>query len=505
MLKINPVQSGIQEQEEYYTEDESLAKSKEESASKSKNAILTQAVAYGKGASELGLSGQLSQSDFKSLFYGFKPGTQERIRGYKTRPDHQERLAEDLTFSAPKSISEALHLNGDLRLFEAQTEAVKEVLDEVEKRYIQTRIQVNGERQVVNTNNLVAALISHHTSRDGDMQLHTHAVVFNGTQGQDGQWRGLHNEALYKQKWLGQLYRSKLAQKVQDLGYEIYHTKDGFELKGISRQDIEVFSKRSKAIVQKLKKEGKEINPQNRDKATLTTRKAKRHDLTLQQYQQIWKQEAIASGMKAPVPKNHPVVSLTQQKTASQALNSAISHLSERSVSFTDKDIYEYVFDGIQSFKLHELDREIETNKRLIPLNDKFTTVEATKREIRTVQLWMRGQGQAVPLLTNPDLEQTKLNSGQKEAIARTLTSTDTHQIIHGLSGVGKTTALGILREKLRGTNIEIKGFSATIEAAQKLQSELGIKTNTVQHLVVSNQDNPNQLQGKSILKIERY
>ncbi len=98
----------------------------------------------------------------------------------------------------------------------------------------------------------------------------------------------------------------------------------------------------------------------------------------------------------------------------------------------------------------------------------------------------MKGQGQAAPLLSNPNLEDTLLNSGQAEAIKRTLTSTDTHQIIHGLSGVGKTTALGILRQQLKGTNVEIRGFSPTIEAAKNLQEELGIKTNTVQHLVLS-------------------
>ena len=107
----------------------------------------------------------------------------------------------------------------------------------------------------------------------------------------------------------------------------------------------------------------------------------------------------------------------------------------------------------------------------------------------------MKGQGQATPLLSNPNLENTILNSGQAEAIKRTLTSSDTHQIIHGLSEVSKTPALGVLREQLKGTGVEIKGFSPTIEAAAKLQSELNIQTNTVAHLVLSKPEaKPNQL-----------
>ncbi len=511
MLSINTIASGIREKEEYYTEDESLAQSKEQyyNASQSQNksqtktatqnnqAKLTQAVAYGKGAAKLGLRGDFSKEDFKSLFYGFKPGsTVERIRGHRPNSDNQERLAEDLTFSAPKSVSMALHLSGDYRLFDAHTEAVKFVLDEVEQRHIQTRIQVNGVREVVNTGNLTAALIPHHTSRDGDMQLHTHAVVFNGTEGADGKWRALHNDAIANQEWLGHLYQHKLAQKVQQLGYSIYETKNGFELEGISEQDIKVFSKRSVAIINQLKQEGKTINHANRDEAALTTRKAKNITQTLTEYQQHWQQEAKANNIKAPVPQSNAVIPVGQ-KTASQLLNSAIAHLNETSASLERDNIYKYVYrSGIQNFELEDLDQEISTNKELIPLkSNKFTTVQALKREIKTVKQWMKGQGLASPLLSNPNLETTLLNSGQKEAIARTLTSEDTHQIIHGLSGVGKTTALGILRQQLKGTKVIVKGFSPTIEAAAKLQSELNIKTNTVAHLVLSKPENkPNQL-----------
>ena len=427
MLSINTVTSGIREKEEYYTRDESLALSQESVTSYDKKKQITSAVAYGKGATELGLEKNLTQDDFKSLFYGFKPGTQERIRGEKTNPNNQERLAEDLTFSAPKSVSMALHLNQDLRLFEAHTSAVKEVLDVIEARYIQTRIQTNGERKVVNTGNLTAALIPHHTSRDGDMQLHTHAVIFNGTKtAEDGKWRALHNDALANQNWLGQLYRQKLATKVQQLGYSIYETANGFELKGISQKDIQVFSKRTQKIINKLQKEGKDITPENRDEATLTTRSSKNTTQTLSQYQEQWKAEAVANKIKVPVPQKTPVIN-RRQTTAIDSVDSAISHLSERSVSFKNNDIYKYVLDsGIHNFDLPELERAIKTNKKLIPLGkDKFTTVEAVNREIATVQRWMKGQDKAEPLLSNPNLESSILNSGQSEAITQWQASPD--------------------------------------------------------------------------------
>lgn len=511
MFSINTVTSGIREKEQYYTEDESLAKSKEryyavkadsiESqqltiTNQKKAAQLTEAKVYGRGAAELGLQGSISQKDFKSLFYGYQPDSTERIRGYKPNPDSQERLAEDVTFSAPKSVSITLHLGGDNRLFEAHTEAVREVLAEIERRYIQTRIQVNKKRQIVNTGNLIAAMIPHHTSRDGDMQLHTHAVIFNGTKGKDRVWRALHNDALSNQQWLGHLYQQKLAHKVQSLGYAIHSTKGGFELSGISQKAIQVFSKRSRSIVARLQTEGKQINHRNRDEAALTTRKAKNSSQTLEEYQQQWKTEAQTHDIKVPLPQSTPIVP-QQFQTAVQALDRAISHLSERSVSFTRDDIYKYIYQsGIQTFKLSELDHQIKTNGQLIPLKqNQFTTVDALKREVATLKQWMKGQGKAVPFLAEPHLEQTKLNPGQKTAIWSTLTSTDTHQIIHGLSGVGKTTALGVLRNQLRETNVEIKGFAPTIEAASLLQEELDIETHTVARLVLSQpEQKPNQL-----------
>lgn len=504
MLGINTIKSGIRENEEYYTQDESLARSGEEySAEETQNdhsrqqkLNLTRAIFYGKGTVELKLEGTVTQEQFKSLFYGYKPGTQERIRGRKQNQHHQERLAEDITFSPPKSFSVALHVGKDYRLFEAHTEAVKEVIDIIERDYIQTRIRDGEDRQIVNTGNLIAALIPHHTSRDGDMQIHTHVVVFNGTECADGKYRALSTNAIASQQWLGHLYQSLLAQKVQKLGYKICPTKDGFELSGISRKQIEVFSKRSRSIINSLQQQNKEINHKNRDRATLTTRRAKNTVQTLEEYQQQWQTEALNCGITAPVPQSKPVVP-AQKQTAKEALDSAIAHYSEHSVSFSQDKIYEYIYQsGLQSFSASDLEREIKTHKSLISLENKqFTTVEALKREIDTARQWLKGQRLATPLLALPEIEATKLNSGQAEAIRRTLTSTDRHQIIHGLSGVGKTTALGILRNQLRGTGVEIKGFAPTIEAAKELQKELNIKTNTVAHLALANpEDKPNQL-----------
>ncbi len=137
---------------------------------------MTQAVWSGTLAMDEQLEGHIVREDFKSLFKGTLPGSSQRIRGERPNAADSERLAHDVVLSAPKSVSMALHLSGDLGLFDDHMESVKDTQAVIEQKFAQTRIQVNGVRQSVNTGKLIAALMPHHTSRDGDMQMHTHIL-----------------------------------------------------------------------------------------------------------------------------------------------------------------------------------------------------------------------------------------------------------------------------------------------------------------------------------------
>jgi conjugative relaxase-like TrwC/TraI family protein len=255
MLTIRTITSDNKDLVDYYEKDEALVDAHEryytESGVVSEIDEMTIAVWHGKAAERLGLSGHAGREDFATLSRGTQPGTNERIREKKPNPEDKERLGHDLCFSAPKSVSMALHIEGDNRVFEAHDKALKETMDAAEELLAQARIQVNGVRTVENTGNLAMMMIPHHTSREGDPNLHTHVYVMNGTFCPDGKWRSLSHESLVHAEWLGSLYRQKLAENMQALGYRIYVTQDGFELEGYSRKDIEVFSKRHRAIEKK--------------------------------------------------------------------------------------------------------------------------------------------------------------------------------------------------------------------------------------------------------------
>jgi len=496
---IHTVTNESEDKEKYYEEDESLVDAQEryygEAESISEVDRMTRAIWGGTLAKEEQLEGHIEREDFKSIFKGTLPGSEQRIRGERPNAADKERLAYDVVLSAPKSVSMALNLEGDLGLFDDHMESVKDTLAVIEQKFAQTRIQVNGVRQVVNIGNLIAALMPHHTSRDGDMQLHTHTLIMNSTKGSDSVWRSLCKEALAQAEWVGSYYRQRLAERVQKRGYRIYNTEHGFELQGYSREDIEVFSKRNQAIVKAVKEDGLAVNAENKKQKVLVTRQAKSQSgQKLENIQERWRAEAESRQVGKTVRKD-PLDIKYDFQTAVDEVNSAIRHLSERSVSFSRDDIYTYALKHVhaEGLSLSQIDQAINEHESLLSVgNGRFTTVEALEQEIEIRQRWMAGQGKATPMLSNPDLQGSGLKSGQAEAVRKTLISTDRHQIIHGLSGVGKTTALGELVRQLQGTGVEVRGFSPTINAAEGLQAEiyqktnLQIKTNTVEHLVLS-------------------
>jgi conjugative relaxase-like TrwC/TraI family protein len=525
LRSIHTIKSGDQGKKDYYTKDESLKQGKDQGKdssqgkgqknyysdgeAKSESEEMTQAVWFGKDAERLNLRGHGLQSDFEQIFDGYIPGTNDRIRYDKPREGHQENCIYDVVLSCKKSVSMQIHLGQDERLYKAYQECVREVAELIEHDYAQARIQVNGDRRIVQTNGIIALMIPHHTSREMDMNVHTHLAIANGTYCEDGKWRSLLDRGFSHAYYMGDYFSVRMAARVQALGYEIRETvtEEGhpsWELAGYSDEQIKVFSKRSEnAKVKELVAAGV-----SRDDALLRTRKAKDADESLEEAQDRWGSEAQENGIEAITPLTHPVTPKLKA-TAEQVLESAIRHYSNRSNHFTRDQIREYAFKLNRSFTVADLDKAITVHTELIDygklrgvdeLRGHFTTVQAVEREIHTIKAWMQGQGQAIPILEREAaaqaLEAIQLKTGQRLTIIGVLASEHQHQIIHGLSGVGKTTALRQLKMLTDQQQVEVMGFAPSIDAAKKLSKELGIETHTVQSLVKSKRFElkPNQL-----------
>ena len=147
---------------------------------------------YGKGASALGLEGEIERESFENVCYGKSPDGSEYL-GTKGDPE-KRRAGTDFTFSAPKSVSLTALVGGDTRLENAHRLAVEKTLKLIEERYAQTRITKNKKVTEVKTGNLVVAQFDHIESRELDPHLHTHALVMNLTQAENGKWYANDNE-----------------------------------------------------------------------------------------------------------------------------------------------------------------------------------------------------------------------------------------------------------------------------------------------------------------------
>ena len=98
---------------------------------------------------------------------------------------------------------------------------------------------------------MVAATFRHDTSRHLDPQLHMHALIANPFQGEDGKWRMMVDDGLFKGKMaIASICRAELAQGLKDLGYGIEKTHaDGrFEIEGVPCEVMDAFSSRRAEI-----------------------------------------------------------------------------------------------------------------------------------------------------------------------------------------------------------------------------------------------------------------
>lgn len=267
----------------------------------------------GKGAEELGLEGGVEQKQFTQVLRGRSP-QKEQLFSRKVN-QKKRRAATDFTFSAPKSVSVAGLVQGDSRVIDAHHLAVERTLAILEDRYAETRVMTVNGRRTVGTGNIIAAVFAHGTSRAAEPQLHSHCVVMNATQIENGRWYGLLNDsAIANKKLLGQIYQNELACELKQFGYEIVQREHGqFDIKGYSEELLETFSTRRgqiEALVAEWKASGRVIRDANgkainselliREAANLKTRKVKPQITEAGKLLKNWKAVLAMKGLELP-------------------------------------------------------------------------------------------------------------------------------------------------------------------------------------------------------------
>ncbi|HGB2377441.1 TPA: conjugative transfer relaxase/helicase TraI, partial [Salmonella enterica subsp. enterica serovar Birkenhead] len=305
----------------------------------------------GKGAEQLGLQGSVDKDVFTRILEGRLPDGSDLSRMQDGSNKH--RPGYDLTFSAPKSVSMMAMLGGDKRLIEAHNQAVDFAVRQVEA-LASTRVMTDGQSETLLTGNLVMALFNHDTSRDQEPQLHTHAVVANVTQ-HNGEWKTLSSDKVGKTGFIenvyanqiafGRLYREKLKEQVEALGYEteVVGKHGMWEMPGVP---VEAFSGRSQTIREAV---GEDASLKSRDVAALDTRKSKQHvdpEVRMAEWMQTLKDTGFdirayreSAEQRAETRTQAPESVSPDGPDVQQAVTQAIAGLSERKVQFTYTDV----------------------------------------------------------------------------------------------------------------------------------------------------------------------
>lgn len=208
----------------------------------------------GGGLPELDLArgSRVTEQQLEALFgRALHPSTAERLgRPWRTNGV----TGFDLTFSAPKSVSSLWALGNErvaAEVLEAHQAAVMAGLAYLEAHASFSRRGANGVEQIASTG-LAAALFDHRTSREGDPQLHTHALVLNKVRCADGVWRSLDGREVFDhKKAAGMIYQTALRNEMTArVGVRFGPvTRDGqAELVGIPKELLVLWSKRTTAI-----------------------------------------------------------------------------------------------------------------------------------------------------------------------------------------------------------------------------------------------------------------
>ena len=495
----------------------------------------------GKGAEALGLRGEVEPDAFRGILEGIVPDGSGRRLGRREKDGSlSHRPGRDLTFSAPKSASLAAMLGGDAAVVAAHDAAVRRTLAWLEATTVQTRMKDPecGVLAHAGGQKMVAATFRHEVSRNLDPQLHSHAVLANMVQGEDGKWRTMSNETLYRrQKLIGMVYRSELARELATLGYGIEKTHaDGrFEIAGVGRPVIEAFSTRRAEIEAAMAARGlgdPGSNPHLAERAALMTRSRKR-EVDRDALREIWREQAASLGfsaeevVEAALRKRsigvdaqdlRPEASLDRTTAESpnveasaedrqrlgdaalQAVSWAMAHLSEREAVFARSDLLAAALAWKPgAVTVESAHAAIDAARREGRLHaapglcggEGMTTDTVLANERETVGLMRSGQdrGQVLmrPRKVRQHLHKGPLTDGQKQAVTAILSSQHRVVGIQGYAGTGKTAMLNRARALAEKSGYRMLGLAPSASAVQTLAAESGIASETLQGFLARN------------------
>ncbi len=468
----------------------------------------------GRLAAHLGLAGAVSAEDFAKLSQGQHPETGEQLVRQRASYEYQDadgktiktmehRAGWDATFSAPKSVSLTALVGGDDRVREAHRDSVRIALEQLEY-YTQARI--GGNHPPETTGKFVAATFEHDTARPVDgyvaPQLHTHAVIFNITEREDGQPRAIQPQSLFdSQQFATAIYQSELTYRLRELGYEITVGRSGApEVKGYSQEYLDASSPRSQQIRDYLERTGRRGKEAAEIAAHSTRDKKEIHSPG--EVMAAHRKLAADFGNQADAVVRAARERVQQQEKPANSFDRVRESLTfSRDKNFEREAVVDeraLIRDGLRrgmgdvtyaqvrgNLDARIASGEFQRVERPSTPGRQFTTAKTVAAEHEIVSRVREGRNQVEPLLTRSQAvsiadQHPHLNRAQKTVVEDVLSSPDRIQGIQGFAGSGKTTTLSVIRSAAESQGYQVEGFAPTSRAARQL-GEAGVEAGTLQ------------------------
>jgi conjugative relaxase-like TrwC/TraI family protein len=488
---------------------------------------------HGELAREWGLSGAVSEAHFERLAEGHHPLTDEALVRHQAAhvstnaqgesvKTMEHRAGWDATFSAPKSVSLTALVGGDDRVREAHRESVKVALDETE-RYVQARL--GGNLPAETTGNWVAASFEHDSARPVDgyaaPQLHTHVVFFNMTKTEDESIRPIQPREIYKtQRYATAIYRTELAARLSDLGYELERGASGQpEILGYTPEYLAASSPRRAQIQEQLEERGLQ-GAAAAQVAAHQTREAKL-DSSHEEMQERHREMAHAFGDQPArvVAMAHERALIAEDHAPRITPAAAVTYAKERNLerdAVVDERalLRDALLRGMGDLTLSQVRTEFESRveagefvrveQRAESPGRAFTSKEMLDLERETIAAMHAGQRQhaeiASPAVTKRlEQDHPDLSERQRAAVEQILSSRDQVMALDGVAGAGKTTVLAAVRDAAERYGYHVEGFAPTSRAAQQL-ADAGIPSITLQRHLIQQED---PVDGKRLLVLD--
>lgn len=444
----------------------------------------------------------IDRETFRSLCAGIDPRTG---KGLVRAAGQTHRAGWDFTFSAPKSVS-ILWMSADSERREQivglHRAAVSRALQLFKTEELLEVRRGQGGYIREQPNDIIVGRFRHHTSREGDCNLHEHCVLINVLGCSDGRWRTAETQRAFSNLTvLGAAYRAELASGLKQLGFHIREAGRGqFEVAGLSPHLLNHFSKRSQQIANEV---GRDASTQQKAVATLATRRSKGDVPIGDALEKRWQDELGEVGIDPWLEAHAYKPPLIQEPDAEFELDpppitiagpvsAAAASLFEHQSVLQRSDLLRLslIKASLQSLNVDETFAELnrlEVGGSLLRLGDsglasRWTTASIASREASLLRAadrsderdWFQPQS-IVQALDNA----THLSTEQKDAV-RFACNRDGVAICEAASGTGKTTIAQVLVDAAKRSGLSVLGLSPTWAAADELSKSTGIATSAI-------------------------